>query len=285
MTIAAELIYWVIVAIWLTVLGTVSWFYIGNPKIFGTTRLLLTVIAIDTVRNLVENIYFGLYFDSRLGLFSPSLVAVLGQPALLIMPKVLNVISGLLVLSILLLRWLPEAIGERRDAEAHAAHLIRMATIDGMTGLYNRSHFLIQAEIEFERAGRYGRPLSLLLLDIDKFKSINDRYGHDTGDRVIVEIADIMRHMARDADMTGRLGGEEFVILLPETSLVDAAVLAERLRSGIAAAPIHSTELDLRLTVSIGVAAAAGNASFAAMMKQADLALYEAKEKGRDQVR
>src|SRR5579859_1596904 len=206
MTIAAELIYWVIVAIWLTVLGTVSWFYIGNPKIFGTTRLLLTVIAIDTVRNLVENIYFGLYFDSRLGLFSPSLVAVLGQPALLIMPKVLNVISGLLVLSILLLRWLPEAIGERRDAEEHSAYLSRKAAVDGMTGLFNRSHFLIQAETEFERTQRYHHPLSVLMLDIDHFKSINDRYGHDVGDRVIVEIANILRYMAREADLAARMG-------------------------------------------------------------------------------
>jgi diguanylate cyclase (GGDEF)-like protein len=285
MTLAAALIYWLIVAIWLTVLGAVVWFYVSNPKIFGTTRVLLAVIAIDTLRNIVENVYFGLYFDSQYGLFDASVATVLGQPLLLIMPKVLNVVSGAMVLSILLLRWLPEAVRERRNSEEHAVHLSRMAAIDGMTGLFNRSHFLAQAETEFERAERYERPLSLLLLDIDKFKAINDRFGHDAGDRVIVEIANIMRYMARDADITGRLGGEEFVVLLPETALVDAAILAERLRSGIAATPIHSAGADVRLTASIGVAGTVGSGCFQEMMKKADLALYEAKNGGRDQVR
>jgi diguanylate cyclase (GGDEF)-like protein len=279
------MIYWVIVAIWLAVLGTVVWYYRRNPKIFGTARLLLAIIAIDTLRNIIENIYFGVYFDSRLGLFNPSLVGLLGQPLLLIMPKVLNVVSGLLVLSILLMRWLPEAIGERRRVQEDNDHLSRMAAIDGMTGLFNRSHFLMLAETEFERAIRYERPLSLLLLDIDRFKSVNDRHGHDTGDRVIVEIANVMRYLAREADLTGRLGGEEFVVLLPETAMADAAVLAERLRIGIAGTPIQSASGDLRLTASIGVSEAAGSSSFAEMMKRADVALYDAKHGGRDQVR
>jgi len=282
MAIAAALIYWVIVAIWLSVLGTVIWFYAANPRIFGTTRLLLGVVAIDTTRNIVENVYFGLYFDSRYGLFGPDLAGVLGEPLLLIMPKVLNVISGLLVLSILLLRWLPEAIGERRSAEEHSAHLSRMASIDGMTGLFNRSHFLIQAESEFERTQRYHHPLSVLMLDIDYFKSINDRYGHDIGDRVIVEIANILRYMAREADLAARMGGEEFVVMLPETCIADAANLGERLRAAIAATPIQATGGMLSLTVSIGVGGSDGNATVGEMLKQADLALYRAKSEGRN---
>jgi diguanylate cyclase (GGDEF)-like protein len=285
MTLAAALIYWVIVAIWLAVLGAVAWFYISNPKIFGTTRVLLTVIAIDTFRNIVENVYFGLYFDSRYGLFDPGVATVLGQPLLLIGPKVLNILSGVMVLSILLLRWLPQAIRERRSSEEQTRHLSRMAATDGMTGLFNRSHFLLLAETEFERAQRYERPLSLLLLDIDRFKSINDRFGHDVGDQVIIEIAGILRFTAREADLTGRLGGEEFVMLLPETALADAAILAERLRSGVAVAPIRSTGGDVHLTASIGVAGTLGNGSFGEMMKKADLALYAAKHGGRDQVR
>ena len=282
MAIAAALIYWVIVAIWLSVLGTVIWFYAANPRIFGTTRLLLGVVAIDTTRNIVENVYFGLYFDSRYGLFGPDLAGVLGEPLLLIMPKVLNVISGLLVLSILLLRWLPEAIGERRSAEEHSAHLSRMASIDGMTGLFNRSHFLIQAESEFERTQRYHHPLSVLMLDIDYFKSINDRYGHDIGDRVIVEIANILRYMAREADLAARMGGEEFVVMLPETGIADAANLGERLRAAIAATPIQATGGLLSLTVSIGVGGSDGNATVGEMLKQADLALSRAKSEGRN---
>ncbi len=284
MAIAAALIYWIIVAIWLSVLGTVLWFYAANPRIFGTTRLLLGVVAIDTTRNVVENVYFGLYFDSRYGLFGPDLAGVLGEPLLLIMPKVLNVISGLLVLSILLLRWLPEAIGERRSAEEHSAYLSRKAAVDGMTGLFNRSHFLIQAETEFERTQRYHHPLSVLMLDIDHFKSINDRYGHDVGDRVIVEIANILRYMAREADLAARMGGEEFVVMLPETGIADAANLGERLRAAIAATPIQATGGLLTLTVSIGVGGSDGNATVGEMLKQADLALYRAKSEGRNRL-
>lgn len=284
MAIAAALIYWVIVAIWLTVLGTVCWFYVANPRIFGTTRLLLGVVTIDTARNLVENIYFGLYLDSRYGLFNPDLAGLLGQPALLIVPKVLNALSGLLVLSILLLRWLPEAVGERRSAEEHTAHLSRMATIDTMTGLFNRSHFLLQAETEFERTQRYHHPLSVLLLDIDHFKGVNDRYGHDVGDRVIVEIASILRYMAREADLAARLGGEDFVVMLPETGICDAAILGERLRTAIASTPIQATGRMLTLTVSIGVGGSDGNATVCEMLKQADLALRQAKQDGRNRV-
>jgi len=274
----------VIVAIWLSVLGTVCWFYVANPRIFGTIRLLLGVVAIDTLRNLVENIYFGLYFDSRYGLFAPSLSKILGQPWLLIMPKVLNMISGLMVLSILLLRWLPQAIGERHRAEEHSAHLSRMAAIDSMTGLVNRSHFLLQAETEFERTQRYHHPLSVLLLDIDHFKGINDRYGHDVGDRVIVEIAGILRYMAREADLAARLGGEEFVMMLPETGIRDAAILGERLRTAIAGTPIEATGRTLTLTVSIGVSGSEDNGTVCQMLKQADLALRQAKQDGRNRV-
>jgi diguanylate cyclase (GGDEF)-like protein len=200
------------------------------------------------------------------------------------MPKVLNVISGVLVLLILLMRWLPEAIGERRAADEHNAQLSRMATVDAMTGLFNRGHFLIQAESEFERAGRYHRPLSLLMLDIDHFKSINDRFGHDVGDRVIVEIASILRYMAREADLAARLGGEEFVMMLPETCIQDAASLGERLRAAIAATPIQATGGLLSLTVSIGVGGSDGSATVCEMLKQADLALYRAKDEGRNRI-
>jgi hypothetical protein len=104
MNLAAALMYWVVVLVWLTVLGTVFAFYLRNPRIFGATRLFLAVVTIDTSRNVIENIYFGLYFGSNYGLFSASLGPILGNPILLIVPKVINVAAGCTVLGLLLLR-------------------------------------------------------------------------------------------------------------------------------------------------------------------------------------
>src|SRR5262245_18475024 len=134
MTWAAILIYWVIVAVWESVLGVVLYFFLRDPRMFGTTRVLLAVIAIDTVRNIVENVYFGLYFGSRLGAFPAEIATVLGEPVLLLVPKVLNVIAGVVVLSILLLHWLPRAMVERRDADERAAHLGVLAATVPLTG-------------------------------------------------------------------------------------------------------------------------------------------------------
>jgi signal transduction histidine kinase len=127
MTLIAALIYWVIVLLWLTVLATLLVFYARNPRVFGTTRLLLAVVAIDTVRNIVENVYFGLYFGGQYGMFSDSVVGVLGNPYLLIIPKLINVVAGCVVLSLLLLRWLPSAVKHYREAEIDADDARRLA--------------------------------------------------------------------------------------------------------------------------------------------------------------
>jgi PAS domain S-box-containing protein len=113
----AALIYWLIVALWLAILWTVCLAYLRNPLTFGATRLLLTVVGIDTVRNIVENLYFGLYFGAQYGLFPGAIVGVLGQPHLLIIPKLVNVAAACVVLGLLLLRWLPVALKERAGAE------------------------------------------------------------------------------------------------------------------------------------------------------------------------
>jgi signal transduction histidine kinase len=118
--IAAGLIYWVIVLLWLTVLGMLLIFYVRNPRVFGTARLLLAVLAIDTSRNIIENIYFGVFFGSRYGMFPASLVDVLGEPTALILPKIANVIAGSVVLYLLLMRWLPAAVAEHRELEKNA---------------------------------------------------------------------------------------------------------------------------------------------------------------------
>lgn len=117
MQLTAALIYWAIVGLWLAVLATVVVAYLRNPRAFGATRLLLAVVAIDTVRNIVENLYFGLYFGAQYGLFPGAIVGVLGNPNLLIIPKLMNVAAACLVLGLLLLRWLPAALRERAVAD------------------------------------------------------------------------------------------------------------------------------------------------------------------------
>jgi signal transduction histidine kinase len=131
MALVAALIYWVIIVLWLTVLGTLLVFYVRNPRVFGATRLLLAVVAIDTIRNIVENFYFGLYFGSQYGIFPASVISVLGNPYLLIIPKLINVLAGCVVLSLLLLRWLPSAVRERTEAEKDAGDARRVAGLMG----------------------------------------------------------------------------------------------------------------------------------------------------------
>lgn len=118
MNLAAALVYWVIISIWLAVLSTVAVAYYKNPQTFGTTRLLLIVVGIDTVRNIVENLYFGLYFGAQYGIFPAAIIGVLGKPGLLIIPKLINVFAASVVLGLLLLRWLPMALRERMKADS-----------------------------------------------------------------------------------------------------------------------------------------------------------------------
>src|SRR5438105_3440612 len=116
MGLITSMAYWVIVAIWLTVLSTAIIFYVRNPVVFGTTRLLLAVLIVDTFRNLFENVYFGLYFGGQYGVLSPKFTEVLGAPLLLIVPKLFNIGAGCIVLGLLLLRWLPLSARERSKA-------------------------------------------------------------------------------------------------------------------------------------------------------------------------
>lgn len=208
MNVVAALTYWVIVALWLTVLGTIAFLYIRNPQAFGTTRLLLVVLCIDTFRNVFENVYFGLYFGSVYGFLSPELATVMGAPVLLIIPKFLNIIAGLVVLSLLLMRWLPLAVKERGQAEQRATDLETLASADFLTGLYNRRFFEKLGTVELARSQRYMRPLSMLMIDIDHFKSVNDRLGHAAGDRVLQNVAALCRAKKRESDIVARVGGE-----------------------------------------------------------------------------
>lgn len=171
------------------------------------------------------------------------------------------------------------------DLVRHAEELRTLATVDSLTGLYNRRHFLTLARGEWERYQRYNRPLSLLFIDIDRFKAINDLHGHAAGDSVLASIGRICRDAQRASDTGGRFGGNEFAILLPETDLDGAIVFAERLRQTIERQSISTESENHNITVSIGVADARLSMSgFDRLLKLADNALYEAKQAGRNRV-
>jgi diguanylate cyclase (GGDEF)-like protein len=175
--------------------------------------------------------------------------------------------------------------GNISELADQAETLERLACVDGLTGLNNRRHFLTLAEGEWSRFQRYGRPLALLMIDIDFFKSVNDTYGHDAGDAVIKAVTDILHRRKRTSDIAGRLGGEEFALILPETSFDSAAVAGERLRQLVAGRAIVTESHSISVTISVGVSVADATMSgFDELLKQADIALYEAKDSGRNRV-
>lgn len=162
-----------------------------------------------------------------------------------------------------------------------------IAQSDHLTGALTRRGFAEQAEREINRSGRYDRPSSLIMLDLDHFKSINDSHGHGVGDDVLRHVAEIIKATIRPSDVLGRLGGEEFGILLTETGAEDARIAAERIRHAIATSPlVVSPALSISVTASLGVASITEDVSaFADWLKAADELLYSAKHAGRNTVR
>jgi diguanylate cyclase (GGDEF)-like protein len=170
---------------------------------------------------------------------------------------------------------------ERADAEA-----LRLATMDGLTGAYNRRTFHEAAERELSKARRAGAPLSMILLDIDHFREINEKHGHAFGDEVLARFADIVRTALRKEDMLVRFGGEEFLVLLPDVAGPGAVVVAGRIRRAVAENEILVGGREFNLTVSLGVAARLdeGPESVDGLLGRAGSALALAKERGRNRV-
>ncbi|MGR9413435.1 PleD family two-component system response regulator [Rhizobium leguminosarum] len=170
---------------------------------------------------------------------------------------------------------------------ASVKQTIELAVTDPLTGLYNRRYLDNHLNVLFNRSMARGRPLSVLITDIDRFKHVNDTYGHDGGDEVLREFANRVRSTIRGADLACRYGGEEFVVVMPDTSPEIAAAVAERLRAAIENAPFmlkHAGEA-LNVTASFGIASRITSVLTPdQLMKQADLALYEAKKTGRNRV-
>jgi diguanylate cyclase (GGDEF)-like protein len=175
-----------------------------------------------------------------------------------------------------------KAFIDERDAKEMVAYL---ANIDPLTKSLTRRHFFNIAESEFKRFERYHRPFSVLVVDADRFKSINDTQGHHAGDIVLRSLSLVAMEQKRVQDTFGRLGGEEFGLILPETTLEQAMIVAERIRKVWEETPSNMDGRPIHSTVSIGVAEAnGGDQSFDHVLRRADLMMYKAKEQGRNQV-
>ncbi len=162
----------------------------------------------------------------------------------------------------------------------------RLATHDSLTGLYTRHHFFELAHHEYERSRRYQRPMSIVMLDLDGLKQINDEYGHQCGDRALQVLAQICQSVLRQVDLIGRYGGDEFIILLPETDLMKAVRAAERVRERATQTVVQDHQGTVRISVSLGVASLEDDIeSIEALVDRADQAQYLAKESGKNQVR
>ncbi|MCB0119669.1 MAG: diguanylate cyclase, partial [Anaerolineales bacterium] len=179
---------------------------------------------------------------------------------------------------------LSEEINERKRVENE---LIRLANVDFLTGLYNRRYFFETAKREFDISSRHKLPLSVIIIDIDTFKKINDTYGHAVGDQALTHLGKLIQHITRKTDIAARYGGEEFTILLTQTDCASACALAERLRHLVVSSPIQVGGYSIQLTISIGVSGRdyiPADENLDQLISRADQALYKAKDDGRNRV-
>jgi diguanylate cyclase (GGDEF)-like protein len=174
---------------------------------------------------------------------------------------------------------------KNRELELANKRLKKLSITDGLTELFNHRHVHQLLHDEFERSARTGESIAVVMMDLDRFKNINDTYGHPTGDVILFETAQIIQDTAREIDMVGRYGGEEFIAILPETHEEPAANFAERVRKAVEEHVYRDGATEIRMTVSCGVAALhEGIDGPEALLKAADEALYQAKHGGRNQV-
>ncbi|MBI2381581.1 MAG: GGDEF domain-containing protein [Gammaproteobacteria bacterium] len=264
---------------WLGVMAVsilLSWLELGF--LYGLPGLLLTGMAMTAFAPL-----WRIYVLSCLAcLVLPNLVmAYAGVPAKLMLNANVFLVSmfGLQ----LVFGWFLQRLS--RQEYVLERRLEHQATRDGLTQLYNRRQFLSLMEAEFSRSRRYGQPLSFAMLDLDHFKAINDRHGHAVGDWVLVHFAECGRNVLREQDYFGRLGGEEFGVLLVHADQAQALEALERLRRAVEEAVLPSARGELRYTVSMGLAELSeADADVPALLRRADGALYQAKSQGRNRV-
>lgn len=159
-----------------------------------------------------------------------------------------------------------------------------LATMDSLTGVFNRRTILESLEKELHRSHRYGKVFSMIIMDIDFFKIVNDTYGHQTGDKVLRSVCDNIRANIRVNDVIGRYGGEEFLIIMPETDTDHAAIAAEKLRSAVESMSVSQESLQIKVTASFGVSSYRQSDDTKMIIARVDKALYESKKNGRNRV-
>ncbi|KQV46504.1 GGDEF domain-containing protein [Duganella sp. Root336D2] len=263
-----------------------------RPALPAGTRYLVDILALAAIWSMVRlcaALFSGDHVDTFLA----------GGTSFAVMVAV----SGILHVLVNAFQFRLESEKIRDELAAHAGHLqqkrdmlknvvtertaelTRQATTDSMTGIASRRHFMERGNDEIDRARRYHLPLTVLLLDIDHFKQINDRFGHPAGDKLLQVVAQACQSNARNVDLPGRLGGEEFALLMPETSAVAARLAAERLRRAISAIPPALSGVPHQVTASFGIATLKSyDASMDGLVARADAALYRAKNGGRNRV-
>lgn len=251
------------------------------------TPFLVACLLIGLVGHLRPRTALGLYLTVYLVYFW-GMGWVTEQPTILLTNRLNGLTACVVGLSLSVVLWrnfttitLQQAALERANTA-----LEHLARVDGLTGLYNRTCFVDMAQREVARAQRRGDHTSLLILDLDHFKRINDSRGHPAGDAVLRHVAATLQGAVRKTDMVGRIGGEEFMVLLPNTTASDAHALAEKLRQMVQDSPTPWGTQTLPITMSIGIGTSAGSptCSYASLYSEADQALYAAKEAGRNRV-
>lgn len=255
----------------------VSTFFLKDGILFGMPMIAVTMfmVSLMTLRLrtflLILSLPSGIFFvlaAIRLPLFEFLNCVILYLLAV-----------GVAIIVLLVIRYF------RQQAFLFEHELLEISRHDSLTGACNRSYLSELATREIALAKRHGRPLAIAMLDIDHFKKVNDTYGHETGDKVIQLLVTTCTRNLREIDHFGRIGGEEFACVLPETAEADALQCAERLRLAIEALCMSTPQGDIRFTVSIGVALLApSHQDWAALLNDADTALYQAKREGRNRV-
>lgn len=281
---AAGLIYWAVIAFRLAPLVMVAVHFVRSRPMVGTKWLLLAVIGIDTCSTIIENAFLGLWFNTQLELFESGSIAGLSYPPYLVVAKQLNIVGGCFVLALIVLGLLKTG-REYNDSGRLVAELAALTGSGSHAVPFNQQHWENLAHAEWARFQRYGRPLSLLVVDIDGLKSINDYHGFSAGDVVLKAVADSCASAKRETDIVARVGGDQFCLLLPETNESSAMIVAERLRFQIQNHSHAFGDEELRATVSIGVVGAALRMpTFSLLLQSAKDALAHAKLAGRNQV-
>jgi len=250
-----------------------------NGELFG--RHFLDFVSPESVDRLSSHFRDCFQRNSTFRQVETGLIGEDGRPLTVYLSMSRLFWEGLPVINIVI-----SDITELKDKERE---LFVLSTTDSLTGAFNRRYFYERAAVELRRAERYGQALSVLVLDIDRFKAINDTHGHAVGDTAIQAVVAVCRQTLRDVgmlDMVGRIGGEEFALLLPETAPDGAMIVAERLRRLIAESNLLGADgSPLRFTVSIGVSGIGpDDQAIEQAMRRADLALYQAKNAGRNRV-